>query len=81
MSKCKSCGAEIKWILTHSGKKMPVDKRPVPYRTDPSGSLLLVTMNGVVERGTLDLDSGQAGYVSHFATCPNANEHRKRGKE
>ena len=78
MSKCKSCGAEIKWILTQSGKKMPVDAKPVPYRADPGGSLSLVTMNGRVERGVLDLDSDQAGYVSHFATCPNANEHRRR---
>lgn len=78
MSKCKSCGAEIKWILTQSGKKMPVDAKPVPYRADPGGSLSLVTMNGRVERGVLDLDSDKHGYVSHFATCPAADSFRRR---
>lgn len=78
MSKCKSCGAEIKWILTQSGKKMPVDAKPVPYRADPGGSLSLVTMTGRVERGVLDLDSDRQGYVSHFATCPAADSFRRR---
>lgn len=24
-SKCRSCGAPIEWVLTESGKRMPVD--------------------------------------------------------
>lgn len=28
-SKCRSCGAEIKWLETESGKKIPVDAETV----------------------------------------------------
>ena len=31
MSRCKSCGAEIRWIKMSSGKSMPVDPDQVPY--------------------------------------------------
>lgn len=42
--RCRSCRAEVIWILTVHGKRMPVDP-----------------------------DTRE----SHFATCPNADEHRK----
>lgn len=29
MAQCKSCGAEIEWLKTKSGKSLPVDKKPV----------------------------------------------------
>lgn len=28
MSECKSCHAEIKWVDTKTGKKMPLDAKP-----------------------------------------------------
>lgn len=29
MPKCKGCGQEIKWVEMATGKKMPVDAKPV----------------------------------------------------
>ena len=78
MSKCKSCGADIIWIPTVSGKSMPCDAKPIPYKEDANGTMMLVTSDGRVVKAKLDATSEVFGYVSHFATCPNANEHRKR---
>lgn len=78
MSKCKSCGAEIIWIPTIGGKSMPCDKKPIPYREDPSGSMQIVTKDGRVVRAKLDASSDVFGYVSHFATCPDAEKWRQR---
>lgn len=80
MSKCKSCGAEIMWIQTVNGKPMPCDPKPIPFVEDKTGSLTLVTKDGRVVRAKADASSDEFGYVSHFATCPNANQHRKKTK-
>jgi hypothetical protein len=55
---CRSCGAEIVWFQTRSGKRMPVDE----ISTRPTDA-----------QHQLDLNR----HVSHFATCPNANQHRR----
>lgn len=84
MSKCKSCGAEIIWIKTKSGKAMPCNAQKIAYRnTLPAtgGGITLVTPDGRITRGEYDPTSDVFGYESHFATCPAAAAHRKRGKE
>ena len=81
MSRCKSCGAEIIWIKMKSGKAMPADAKPISYKLDlHNGNLSLITPDGKVAKGFFDPDSDKIGYTSHFATCPNAGAHRKRGK-
>lgn len=69
MTRCRSCGAPIVWAVTAAGKRMPLDAEPV-YAIG-SG---VVSLNGdevaVVERP-------RPLYVSHFATCPNADQHRR----
>ena len=79
-TKCRSCGAEIKFIKLTNGKWNPVD---VGRRTIKrgEGNDVIVTDNGEVVRGTFcGMDDGGncGGYVSHFATCPNAGQFRKR---
>ena len=65
---CRGCGATIAWIkLTESGKLHPVDLPPALVRVE-NGSVP-VSMGNVVAR-----------FVSHFATCPKANDFR-RGKK
>ena len=88
MSRCKSCGAEIKWIPMASGKLMPVDAAPISYSenlfpfsfsSDSGDSILtLVTDRGTIVRTRFDPGVDKIGYTSHFATCPNASQHRKR---
>ena len=80
MSFCRSCGAEIKWIKMTSGKNMPVDVTKHIIKKDDSGKDVLVMEDGNVVRGTLtDAEHGNCmGYISHFSTCPNASQHRRR---
>ncbi len=78
MARCKSCGAEIIWIKTKSGKAMPCNPQKISYRnTFPKGDLVLVTPEGKIARGTPDMDSDSYGYESHFATCTAAEVYRR----
>ena len=65
-AKCRSCGAYIVFLKTKSGSNMPVD----------ADSLDDTEMEG----GEKPLFDASAGHVSHFATCPNADKHRRRTK-
>lgn len=81
MSRCKSCGAEIFWIKTRAGKAMPCDRERVPYWATPGGNKVIITPGGEAVRCELEGDPMKVtgcGYISHFATCPQANEHRRR---
>ena len=70
-AKCRSCGAEIIWAIHDvSGKRMPMDAVPMTVRG--AFRLLERPTNGVVDA----LPSGPL-YQSHFATCPNAAQHRR----
>ena len=86
MAKCRSCGAEIIWIKMASGKAMPCDVAKISYSENllpgVSGDdvLTLVTDHGTIVRTVFDPAGDKYGYTSHFATCPNANLHRKRGQ-
>ncbi len=78
MSRCKSCGAEIIWIKTTAGKSMPCDAKPILFRPDAEGKQMYVEKDGTVCKGTPDTSANRTGYISHFATCPNAFMHRRR---
>lgn len=71
-SQCRSCGADIIWTITANGKKMPVDAEPAER---PQGVFHLDER----ESGEVHSRSaaGELVYLSHFATCPNADQHRK----
>jgi len=90
LSRCRSCGEAILWTITTNGKRMPVDAEPVVaargFRLDETvlddaqmgfneddlrpGKELLVTF-------VVEAPPGERLYQSHFATCPNAAEHRR----
>lgn len=76
---CRGCGAEILWIRTPAGKAMPVNPERVCYWQNPLGAYKIVRPDGVVVSADLNVERGPAtglGYISHFATCPMANEYR-----
>ena len=80
MAKCRSCGEEIMWIKTKAGRSMPVNMERIWFTE--GGDETFVTREGKVIRGTrtaLRARPAMAGFISHFATCPNADAHR-RGK-
>jgi hypothetical protein len=67
MSTCRSCGADITWAVTTRGRRIPLDtaiKNVAIPATDPA-------LDGPV---TVTFVSG---HETHFATCPNADEHRR----
>lgn len=64
ISRCRSCDASIVWMITNTGSRMPVDADSV-------------------DESELEWFSGfpvfdPQEHQSHFATCPNANQHRRR---
>lgn len=68
---CRGCGATIVWVETPGRVRVPIDPRPPIYRYN------LDTGQGQkIERGLTD-----AYGVSHFATCPKANEFSKSKKK
>lgn len=70
---CSSCGAPIVFLETVTGRVMPVDPEPVS-----TGNLRVVGDRAEAIGGDPTLFSGdELRYVSHFATCPNASEHRR----
>jgi len=80
---CRACGAEIMFIKTRNGKTMPVDAQSMWFVPDLSGKCLYVlpdgtTMHGVP--GKPDDPDRHIGYISHFATCPEADRFRKARK-
>ena len=82
-TKCRACGAEIGFIKSVAGKSIPVDAVEVTYWKNPDGSKKIVTPNGEVVSADLEGDLQKAtgvGYVSHFATCPCADQFRKPRK-
>ena len=79
MSVCRSCGAPVVWAVTVTGAMMPVDRDPVD-----GGNIDLVHSGDASGTPTAHVLSesqptlyGGDRYVSHFATCPNAAEHRR----
>ena len=78
VTRCKSCNAEMTWIQMKSGRKNPVN-------ADETAAI--VTQSGEVKKGTVlgilvMTDEGYAfGRTSHFATCPDAKQHRRKHGE
>lgn len=62
MSQCRSCGAEIMWVVTSKGKRMPID-----FDED--------LKHLYVDKQLPEFDDDCM--VSHFATCPQSRKWRK----
>jgi hypothetical protein len=72
-SKCKGCGAPIIWITTPEGKAHPVDAKPMKVYVK-----VREVLDGFEDEEVWKL---QDGFMTHFATCPKANEFRTPNKE
>jgi len=70
VTNCRSCNAKIMMLKTATGKFMPVDAVPVPH-----GNLEVHNGECRVIRKTEVYEGDR--YISHFATCVNAKQHRK----
>ena len=78
--RCKACGADMIFIRTKIGRKpMPCDVDQVYY--GPGNKDKVITPKGEVISCRILPDAVGAigrGYVSHFATCPNADNFRRK---
>lgn len=73
LSHCRSCGANIYWVKTESGKNMPVDSMP----TETGNIIFVSEMAHVIKAGEAVPEDARR-YVSHFVTCKNAAHHRRK---
>jgi len=78
MSSCSSCGRPVEWAVTGTGKGIPIDPGAradgnIARQGSRVANALLVK---VLRKGESHADPLR--FVSHFATCPNADKHRKR---
>lgn len=76
---CKTCKAAVVWVTTAKGEPMPVDAEPVRggnIRLEGSAA----RPTAVYVQPLLESDEQKAAphYVSHFATCPDRDQHRKK---
>lgn len=82
---CRSCKAEIFWAITADGKRMPVNSA-----VDPNGGFVLELVKTEEPESGKDMDwlraevfapllhPNRKRYTSHFATCPDAGQWRKK---
>lgn len=82
MKRCRSCGKPIVWIKMQTGNWMPCDEGMVPYKQDPEGPATVIAQHGEAIRCRLEFDGIPTGLArtSHFATCPDADKFRNRGR-
>jgi len=79
MSRCRSCGAEIRWARTVKGKAIPLDQDPTV-----TGNVLLVHGPGSPTAevlGPLEADAARADgrtlYMPLHASCPQGTAWKK----
>lgn len=78
MPECRSCKARVIWAKTEKGGTMPLDEVENPEKGN-----IIIRADGVatVLRGDdldIAIEERKMLYTSHFATCPNAKQHRRK---
>ena len=74
MPSCKTCGATVRWVtMEGSMKAMPIDPEPA------EDGNLVCTLHGRATWAHVETLFDEPGdrYLSHFATCHDAKEHRR----
>lgn len=61
--KCGGCGKKVIWGTSETGARVPLDPVPPVYR-----------IVGAASVGYAKLVRDKQAYVSHFSTCPSANQ-------
>lgn len=77
---CKSCGAPIVFVKSPKGKFIPCDANLKRYKQTEDGKEIVITDAGEYVRCTFDFDGLPTGLARtpHWATCPHADQHRKK---
>lgn len=69
VQRCRSCDAPIIWAVTQRGSRIPLDAK----------HQLGFVVEGERVHGAPRVSQKRV-YTTHFATCPKADQHRKRGQ-
>jgi hypothetical protein len=69
MSVCWSCGAPILWARTEHDESIPLDPAPKAGGSIRLDAGVAIVVPQAEREGEL--------YLSHFATCPDADRHRR----
>ena len=76
VGRCTSCGQSILWRRTDNGQRIPINPEP-----SERGNVILsgpvrayVLTKAEIEKAR---QAGAVLFLVHFATCPNAREHRR----
>jgi hypothetical protein len=85
MPSCSSCGADIWWALSFTtGRRMPIDATPTPdgnvllAESRPDGTPVVRVVGKPAAAGPdLFSENTEPRFTSHFATCPQADSHRR----
>jgi hypothetical protein len=80
VANCRSCRIEIDWAQLPDGKPVPVDRSNAG---DPGGNLAVRrtaagTLQARVLKAGEQLQAGEVRGISHFASCPQAQQWRQR---
>ena len=78
-STCRTCGADVVWVVTEKGKPMPLDVDAGGggrFRAEYENASHDTVVHFVKDSEMADND--QPLYTSHFATCPDRDLHRRR---
>jgi hypothetical protein len=74
---CRSCGAPIKWAEAASGKRIPFDLQP---SSSPIDRWIIVRERCLLcTQEYFEKNPDAERYRPHWATCPHATKHRRRG--
>jgi len=80
MAQCRSCKATVLWVkLLPLGRTAPLD-----IKLSKDGNIQMLGERLVVAKVLSKIELAQAKeegellYTSHFATCPNAKQHRSQ---
>ena len=60
---CRSCGRDVAWARTVTGRRMPVDARPAAVYTLREQGIELFADRALPDERI---------HISHFSSCPNA---------
>ena len=79
--KCKYCGAEIIFIETSNGQKMPCEAKQVDVYRSAKGKRKAMTAFGEIFRCDMSYSpfvQAEKAYLTHWGNCRNAGWEKKR---
>jgi hypothetical protein len=80
MAKCTYCGAEILFLMTANGKKMPCEAKKVSVYRTKDGRYTAMTATGEVIRCDTEYNpflSPEEAFLTHWASCPGLTKGRR----